>query len=268
MATAEQTYTSGELRVEWDDTKRTREYTVDTAVEDAATAACPAKGTQVDGYWVTESAAKRVGENRCLVTLELAVNKPSSGGEIPPREVGEVQVAFDTSARTEHIVRALAQTKYGGANDINVGNLIGVTDDDVTGTDIYVPTFTYNETHFMADAAITTAYINTLYGLTAAINDDTWRIFDEAECLLLGVRGRKETTDRWEVAFSFLGSRTKDISVEVDGTPMAIPKKGWQYIWFRYKKAVAAKKLTYSVRSAFVADVFESADFTDLNIGS
>ena len=268
MATAEQTYTSGELKVEWDDLKRTREYTVDTADEAAATAACPAKGSIVDGLYVVDTAAKRVGENRCTVMVELAAKRPASGGEPVQREVGGSIMTFDTAATTDHIIRAFSQTKYGGANDADVGNLIGVTDDDILGTDIYVPTFTRVETHFFAPAAITDAYVDTLYRLTATINDGVWRIFGAREALFLGAQGRPESTDRYEVTYTFLGSPTKVLTIDINGTPTAVTKPGWDYLWFRVKKAVAAKQPTYTVRAAYVSRVLEEATFTDLGIGS
>ena len=157
--------------------------------------------------------------------------------------------------------------KYGGANDADVGNLIGVTDDDVLGTDIYVPTFTRVETHFFDPAAITDAYINTLYRLTATINDNTWRIFDAREALFAGAQGRPESTDRYEITYTFLGSPTRVHTFDVGGTPTDVTKPGWDYLWFRVKKAVAAKQLTYTVRAAYVAKVLEQADFTALGIG-
>lgn len=268
-----------------------REYAVATDNPEVAETYGPAIGSYANGVWVTDKMARRVGQDRCILTVTYArywpesnapIRNTGSAGTAPTQTVLVPEVAFDTSAQTEHVIRTMiGQTPYPADVNVNLkdpiksfGNLIGVEDlDTINGVDRYWPGLTYEVTRQRTSCS--DAYIQTLYALTATVNDAPWKIYAAGEALFLGATGRQRTaghSTRWDVTYRFLGSKNKSVDVTLAGIvgALAIAKGGWEYMWFRTKKQYtkATKTLNVVVVRAVVTRLYESSDFTDLGLGS
>lgn len=188
----------------------------------------------------------------------------------PPPETGESTFSFDTSGGSQHITQSIHTVMiYGGVtNAPDFYGAIGVTHDSVEGVDITVPVYSFSETHYLADSAVTDAYKGTLFRLTGKVNTASFRGLAAGECLFLGASGSKRGAEDWEISFKFAGSPNKTgITV---GTITGIAKKGWEYMWVRYADDVDAtsKSIVKRPVGVYIEQVYENGDFSQLGIGA
>jgi hypothetical protein len=175
---------------------------------------------------------------------------------------------FRTTGGTQHITQSLqtietASTGDSGAPDCE--GVIGVNGDTIAGTDITVPVYAFEETHYVPLAYMTLAYRLILFAMTAKTNSAPWREFNEQECRFLGVTGSQRGIDDWELTFHFDGSPTvTDLPVGPDMT--ISEKKGWEYFWVLYQDKADASCLVKKPRAAYVEKVYRTADFKLLGL--
>ena len=193
--------------------------------------------------------------------------------EYQPPETGDSSFSFDTGGGTQHITQSLSTVgKYaasGTAPDFK--GAIGVTHDNVEGVDITVPVYHFAETHYLADAVVTSTYKGTLFALTGKVNDAAFKGLTAGECLFLGASGSRRGSgedDDWEITFRFAASPNRtNISV---GPITGISKKGWEYLWVRYADVedAGSNTLVKQPMAAYVEQVYEYGNFATLGIGT
>ena len=184
-------------------------------------------------------------------------------------ETGQSVFAFDTGGGAQHITQSLVTiNRYAppGKTAPDFGGAIGVTHDNVEGVDITVPVYTFSETHYLPDSAITGAYKLTLFNLTGTVNNATFKGFAAGECLFLGASGSKRGSEDWEITFRFAGSPNKTgITI---GDITGIAKKGWEYLWVRYADTedATAQAVVKKPLAVYVEQVYEYGNFSLLGI--
>ena len=188
-------------------------------------------------------------------------------------EAGSVQWSFEIGGGgSQHISQSLETVgKYvnsGTAPDFK--GAIGVRRDGngqaVDGLDIDLTTFAWSETHHIAYALVTPAYINTLYLLRGKVNDAAWRIFSKGEVRLISVSGSARGQRTVPITFGFEASHnTTGLTV---GDITGIAKEGWQYLWTFYEDVEdqTAKELVKNPKAAYVERIHEYGDFADLGL--
>ena len=109
------------------------------------------------------------------------------------------------------------------------------------------------------------------------MNNATFRGLAAGECLFLGASGTLHGTEftdgtsgggDWEITYRFAASPNKTgITI---GSISGIAKKGWEYLWVRYADVEDMNAMAMVKRpvAAYVEQVYESADFSSLDIGS
>lgn len=175
---------------------------------------------------------------------------------------------FEISANTIHITQAINHVSSKAAPGSVVENhfgAIGWDGESVQGTDIYVPTFSFGESHVLPVEQVTFAYVRQLFRLTAKVNNSTFRGFDAGEVLFLGASGQFNGEDAWSLSFKFVAS--ENVTNLTIGDITGIDKKGWEYLWVEYKDSTSGKRLTKVPRQANVEQVYRTADFSLLGIG-
>ena len=207
----------------------------------------------------------------------------SSTSGAPDPGSGEYTYSFDTMGGTQHITQSLdtvgsyADSSIPSAPDfhgaIGVSNTNGNA--EVQGVDITVPIYNFSETHYLTTEQVTPEYKGTLFQLTGKVNNATFRGLAAGECLFLGASGTlhgtetdTETTGDWEITYRFAASPNKTgITI---GSISGIAKKGWEYLWVRYADVEDMNAMAMVKRpvAAYVEQVYESADFSSLDIGS
>jgi len=191
-------------------------------------------------------------------------------GVRPPIEVGESTFSFDTSGGTQHITQSLATVnRYAipGNTAPDFKGAIGVTLDNVEGVDITVPVYAFSETHYLTAEFVTPEYKAILFSLTGKVNDAAFKGFAAGECLFLGASGSKRGAEDWEITYRFAGSpnRTNMTIGEVTG----VNKKGWEYMWVRYRDVDDTNARTIVKRpvAVYIERVYEEGNFAALGIG-
>ena len=204
--------------------------------------------------------------DRCIWTG--TVNYAPFERQEPP-QTGESVFNFDTGGGTQHITQSLQTVaRYPGGTAPDFKGAIGVTHDSVEGVDITVPVYNFSETHYVAAAEVTTAYKNTLFGLTGKVNSSSFKGLEAGECLFLGASGSRRGADDWEITFRFAGSPNRTgLAV---GPITGIAKKGWEYLWVRYADAedTGSHTLVKQPVGAYVERVYEVGNFASLGIGT
>ena len=180
-------------------------------------------------------------------------------------EVGESLFSFETSGGSQHITQSLETiAKYPAGADDTFG-AIGDTGDHVEGVDVTVPVYNFSETHYIALATVNQAYKLTLFGLTGKVNTDVFRGFAAGEVLFLGAHGSQRGSEDWEITFHFAASKNKTgLTVgkgayEITG----IAKKGWEYLWVRYKPAAGTARSHSVPEAVYIERVYDEDNFTD-----
>ena len=152
----------------------------------------------------------------------------------------ESSYTFDTGGGTQHITQSIQTVQSVPAppnfSAPNHKGAIGVTPDSVEGVDVVVPVYQFSETYVFASSAVDGAYKAALFYLTGRVNDDTFRDFAAGEVLFLGAGGSKRGDGLWEIQFRFAAS--PNATGLVIGDITGVNKKGWEYLWVRYKDEV------------------------------
>lgn len=201
----------------------------------------------------------------------LAVAKYNTYKPKEPPKVGDSEYTFDTTGTTEHITHSISTEQRQarpGETAPDFKGAIGVSEDDVAGCDIIRPAYAFSETHYLDDTTVTAAYKAALFAATAKTNASTFKGFAAQEVLFMGARGSKRGQEDWQVAFSFQAKENKT-SLTI-GEITGINKKGWHYIWFRYRdeEDAAADMIVKRAIAAYVEKVYDTADFSTLGIGT
>ena len=205
------------------------------------------------------------GQAAWIVKVNYAYN--SAGGfssvQLPPETV-----TFDGSAATVHITNSRNTVhRYGSAP--NYGGAIDVQNHEVRGCDVYYPNPTMNIVHCFSAAQMTTAFRNRLLFKTCHVNDATFRGFAAGELLYLTSRITQQGTGRkryYQVDYTFLISPNQE-DMEF-GSLKGIDKKGWQYLWLRYKDEVDSGNLVTPPVGAYVEKVYLNYDFKLLGLSA
>lgn len=189
--------------------------------------------------------------------------------------------SFDTAGGTQHITQAINETAYGpgegGSGAPTFNKAIGVDGDSVAGVDIVVPQLTWSEQYDVPSTYVTDAYIKGLATVTGSVNDATFRTFAAGEVLFLGASGSQEWDDTrgdgpWSLSYKFAASPNagsgKTIPAITIGSISGIQKKGHEYLWVRYEPGVESDTLIKVPRGVYVNEVYRSASFSALGIGS
>lgn len=175
---------------------------------------------------------------------------------------------FDTSGGLATIFNSKGTTRYAAAGKTapDFKNAINVTEQGPQGLQVQVPAFSWQETHYLDYAYVSSAYIATLFALTGTENSAPFRNYATGESFFLGARGALARHDYWELTYRFAAS--PNASGLAVGDITGIDKRGWQYLWVKYRKAEdsAAKAMGAEPIGVYVEDVHETADHNLLGI--
>jgi hypothetical protein len=223
----------------------------------------------VDGLLITGIDPRETVENCYEVDVTYGLWRPKQ-----PEVAGESSFNFEIATQPVRIVVPLsAQTVYTRSGESAPADsstwLIGQQGDGSApeGAEVSEPIANFSETHWIAANSITQAYQRTVLKVIGRINQSPFRGWQAEEVLCTGVSGSQRGADDWEVSFRF-GVREHQTGLTVAGIE-DVDKKGWQYLWPRYELAKDSTEpiLSNKVKYIVVADVFRTANFTQLGIG-
>ncbi|MBL0920932.1 MAG: hypothetical protein IBJ10_02255 [Phycisphaerales bacterium] len=191
-----------------------------------------------------------------------------------PPETGQSVYSFDTGGATQRITQSketMAVHAPAGVTAPDFKGAINVTADSVEGVDVTIPAYEFSETHYLANAAVDSAFRTNVANLTGKVNDATFRGFAAGEVLFRGASGTKRggpDGDDWELSFRFSVSR--NVTGLTIGDMTDIDKGGWEYLWVRYAEEVDddADAVVKRPIAVFIERVYDEGDFSELGIGA
>ncbi|GHT12335.1 hypothetical protein FACS1894170_07030 [Planctomycetales bacterium] len=180
--------------------------------------------------------------------------------------------SFDTTGETQHLttsyetVSSLAAPGFIAPDNHGA---IGVTDDDIQGVDVIVPTlnFSINQSR---TGRIDMAFIREVSQYTGRVNETPFLGFDGGEVLFEGASGSQryasEEAPTFEVTYKFKISPNIP-SMIISG--IEVPEKlGWDYFWVQYIEIEDGEQTIMNKRpiAGYVERVYRFADLNALGI--
>jgi len=205
----------------------------------------------------------------CIWETEVTYVLP----DIKVPDTGDSTFSFNTAGATSHIVQSLKTINIytDGSTELDHYGAIGVNGDNVDGTDITVPIYEFDETHYIDNTTVTDAYKKTLCRLTGTVNNALFKDFDAGEVLFLGAAGTKRGIGDWEIQFKFAASpnvTSKSLGYDQDGNALitGIAKKGWEYMWIKFGPSQVADDVLFRPKAVYIEQVYKDGDFSELGI--
>lgn len=245
-------------------------FSTATTPVDAIAEALAAAPTSVAGFPVKSIDVDEEIQNGYECSVTYGPFKPKE-----PPKVNESFFNFDVTTQSQRIIVPVSpQTIYPATGLTAPTNsakwLIGQQGDGSppSGADVQEPIASFSETHYLPSTTITDAHQRTLLRIVGRLNDASFRGWSAKEVLCTGVSGSQRGAEDWEISFRF-SVREHQTGLTIAGIT-AVNKEGWQFLWVRYRTEIDDTEpvLTDVAEYAVVADVFRTADFADLGIGT
>jgi len=191
------------------------------------------------------------------------------------------QVSLDISGQVVRVERAFSQKHFPtlDANQIEKhwGLAIGpeTKEFELKGVGRFEAAVSLSEIHMRS--RLSEAYIQTLLDMHGTVNRDLFRGFAVGIVLFLSARATTNPDGGWEVQYEFViapKSRTFTITEFVKGTKETLDVSGHEYLWFEWTKeidetiGIESVNLLRKVKTAHIATIYKSADFSVLDIGT
>lgn len=178
--------------------------------------------------------------------------------------------SFDTGGGSQHITQAFGERRYGVGAPSQLG-AIGVDGENVNGVDIVLPALQWTETYDVPASFITQDYIKGVASITGCVNSQSFRTFEPGEVLFLGCTGNQEWDSErgngpWNLSYKFQASR--NVTGLTVGSITGVAKQGHEYLWVRYEPTVDGGTLLKTPKHVYVNEVYRTAAFSGLGIGS
>jgi len=260
------------------DTSERRIYIV-TGTSDAAVAQAAlwaftpatADGFPRSSRSVTPAYIDDADEAACVWEAEV-VYQNSPG--VKPLAVGEkrsqIQIGASGTLHITSVPIAQHSTDIGidGEAVINTKGILGWDGQNVQGADVDSPSFRWSETHVLANATVTDAYVIGLIGVRfkAPLNEAIFRGFQPEEVKLCGISGGAREDQDVELTFEF--EARPNIDGVVYGECDAIDIKGWDNVTLVYEDRAFANKGVPGVSGVHLDKPYLTTDFGVLGIGT
>ena len=188
-------------------------------------------------------------------------------GQVWPGTSGEISF---TNVTLTQAIRTKAHKVAQGLSlaDWDTKGAIGYDGEQVNGTEIAVPVFTWNETHTFASNQVTISYMTGLESLSETpVNAGAFRSRAAGEVRWNGCSfNRAEDGESWSFTFQFQTIKNNP-SVRIGLIP-PVSKDGWDFLDVQYKDDVSGKRKTKRPASVAVQEVYRRGNFSLLGIGS
>lgn len=172
-------------------------------------------------------------------------------------EQGEWTWDYDTSGASIHITNSKETIEsYPVSTAPDHKGAIGVSGDDVAGTERVIPALKINVHYKHPSGIVTLARVKALAAITGTVNSDTFLTFAPGEVLFLGSRGQDGTEAEASATYMFaMSSNATGLSI---GDITGVAKKGWQTAWIAYKENVDGGKPARVPQYVYVERIYDN----------
>lgn len=221
----------------------------------------------MDGVTLSHRVFKLDHDGHDIWTGTCSYKKRSK--EKPELQADESEYQFETGGGTSHITHSIAtiqSVRAGGGTATDFKNAIGWNRSEITGCDIISPVYNFSEIHVIPAADVDAAYKLALFRATGKVNNASFKGFSAGEVLFLGAAGSVRGNEDWQITYRFAASENvTGLSV---GGITGINKKGWEYLWLYFEDDVSENVLIQKPLQANVEQVYKTADFSTIGIGT
>lgn len=201
-----------------------------------------------------------------IVTLTYSIPQ---GDQLDP---SYIQFGIDLGGETEHISKSIgvlsSAVKTGSSlTPPNTYGMIGITKDNITGTDIVSKSMNFNITSYFDASIWTTSALNALYLQIATTNNALFYGFAAGEVLLVSISAQGDNSyKKVPVTFNF-SAKPNAVALADYGFP-ALTAPGHAVIDYLYSNAVDQNFPLKLPNYRFVHQVYQTSDFSLLGIGT
>lgn len=216
--------------------------------------------------------AKRIGPGTWKFTVNYSRDDQDESQQEP--EENSWTVKFTTTGGTHKITNSLETVARGerspGTDPApDLRGVIGWDGKKAEGCEIIVPKLEIEVTMQYAPGMVTQDFVCNLARATGKTNEGDWLDFAEGELLFLGADGAKEiplrhSSRRKPVPITLKFSASENRENIPLGDMTVTSKKGWQYLWARYKMVEDSGNIIPIPVHWYVERVYHEADFADL----
>jgi hypothetical protein len=236
----------------------------------------PGTNFRLESYSIEEMDSRDGPPANWAVNTSLTYKSPDKQSQ---DEDGSESLDFGTAQ--EHVIKTRHpddQTHH----ETDYGPYVGVSNDDIEGVDILVPTQAFSVTRYRD--AITDAYRRLVRNTIRHVNDGNFWGYAPRTLLFVGATANRRGLGKWEVTYNFQVASDDEDETEIP-LQVAIPdpanlqkiklvdkpavhKDPWDYLWFYSKQHEDPDIhiLASFVDSAHVARFYFEADFDLLGI--
>ncbi len=217
-----------------------------------------------------------VSEGKAQDYYEVTVTWSNTGAVPSGSTPRRVRQDFDFGAETMRLKYTKATQTVYKRSDLNAtydpkGAINWIPGQGAEGVDIFSPTMSVRVTNQYAASAIDTDYWKSVVDARCTTNSSTFWGFAVGEVLFLGATGYHDEGEDfpWTVTFSFAFG--KNLTGESIPGITGIAKKAWEHLEVRSSQNVSGtgnSAIILPVNDyAVVSPVYDSSNFSDLNVG-
>lgn len=176
-----------------------------------------------------------------------------------------IEIGTTNTHATQSLATVASYARPGDPTPPNFRGAVGVTKDGVEGVDLNIATMTWSEHHLLSTDQVTSAYVLTVFHLTARMNASQFRIFAPGEALLLGATLQQSAErEGFTADFRWVGSPNAT-NIPVGGITVA-EKLGHDYLWVLYRDGVSNGATVKIPKNVFIERVYSFGDFDELRL--
>jgi hypothetical protein len=182
-----------------------------------------------------------------------------------PPDLGEFEFSFDITTENTRITHSLAtRNRYPAGTAPDLKGAIGWDGRKLAGCEILVPKCVINYSYTI-DAAVAgdATWQRNLSYAVGKMNSAEYKGYSAGELLLFNAKGSESISEStWKIAVSFAVSKNKT-GMTIGGIT-GISKKGWDYLWTKWKPVLDAGIKKIEAEAVYVEQVYEETDFNDI----
>ena len=163
-------------------------------------------------------------------------------------------------------------SRFAGRTAINEDD-----EENIDGVDVLLPKIQLTARVLRKKKYWTTAYQQTVYGLVAHVNDDSFMGFEAGEVMFMGCQKSDSGEDFVNLTFQFMVEKNvtaeMEVNVETEGTEVSVEKQGWQYLWARIGRYMVegvgdneSDTVKNGVLTVNVDTLYSEGDFSQLGL--
>ncbi len=206
-------------------------------------------------------------ESLCYVR----VNYRPAKNLLSPPEPGTARFFWNVageSTKITHPISVISRSRPDAGTAVQYKG-IGDDGEELKGTEIVIPKFTFGYEYTIVGTNVTSGYIATVAGLVGKVNSADWKGFATGSVLFTGASGAYELGQDSTITFEFAYSPNVNqftVGGYTIGDGSTVVKRGWEYVDVHSTKKQEQGVIKMEIDQVDIMKVYETAAFAALGI--